>query len=66
MGSNKQVYNFSKIVGRVSRESRNKFMQGQTNRFLNKFFGPESQESRNVSNGVEQTSLQFFLKLSVD
>ena len=44
MGSNKQVYNFSKVVGRVSRESRNKFMQGQTNRFLNKFFGTESRK----------------------
>ena len=60
MGSNKQVFKFSKIVGRVSRESQNIFMRGQTNKFLNKFFCPESRESQNVSNGVEQTSLQFF------
>ena len=33
----------------------------QTN-FLNKFFGSESRESRNVPNGIEQTSLQFFKK----
>ena len=35
-------------------------MRGQTYKFLNKFFGPESRESRNISNGVEQTSFQFF------
>ena len=70
MGSNKQVFNFLKIVGRVSRETRNiskfgresryMFMRGQTNKILNKFFCSESRESRNVSNGVEQTSFQFF------
>ena len=35
-------------------------MRGKQTNFLNKFSGPESQESRNVSNGVEQTSFQFF------
>ena len=49
MGSNKQVFNFSKTVGRVSREIQNTSKSGR-----------ESRESRNVSNGVEQTSLQFF------
>ena len=49
MGSNKQVFNFSKTVGRVSREIRNTSKSGR-----------ESQESRNVSKGVEQTIVQFF------
>ena len=35
-------------------------MRGKQTNFLNKFSGPESQESRNVSNGVEHTSFQFF------
>ena len=35
-------------------------MRGNQTNFLNKFSGPESQESRNVSNGVEQASFQFF------
>ena len=55
--SNKQVFNFSKIVGRVSQENQNKSMRGQ----INKFFGPESRKCRNVSNGVEQTNFQIFL-----
>ena len=45
MGSNKQVFNFSKTVGRVSREIRNTSKSGR--------------ESRNVSNGVEQTNYNF-------
>ena len=45
MGSNKQVFNFSKTVGRVSREIRNTSKAGR--------------ESRNVSNGVEQTNYNF-------
>ena len=34
-------------------------MRGQTKKFLNKFFCPESREIRNVSNGVEQTNYNF-------
>ena len=45
MGSNKQVFNFSKTVGRVSREIRKTSKSGR--------------ENRNVSNGVEQTSYNF-------
>ena len=48
MGSNKQVFNFSKTVGRVSREIQNTSKSGR-----------ESRESRNVSNGVEQTNYNF-------
>ena len=48
MGSNEQVFNFSKTVGRVSREIQNTSKSGR-----------ESRESRNVSNGVEQTNYNF-------
>ena len=45
MGSNKQVFNFSKTVGRVSREIQNTSKSGR--------------ESRNVSNEVEPTNYIF-------
>ena len=59
MGSNKQVFNFSKIVGRVSRESRNILMRGLTNKFLNKCFGPKSRKSKRFKWG-RTNKLQFF------
>ena len=54
MGSNKQVFSFSKTVGRIGREIRNTSKSGR-----------ESRESRNVSNGVEQ-QITIFQKLSVE
>ena len=48
MESNKQIFSFSKTVGRIGREIRNTSKSGQ-----------ESRESRNVSNGVEQTNYNF-------
>ena len=48
MGSNKQVFSFSKTVGRIGQEIRNTSKSGR-----------ESRESRNVSNGVEQTNNNF-------
>ena len=36
--SNKQVFNFSKIVGRVSQENRKKSMRGQINKFFKQVF----------------------------
>ena len=45
MGSNKQIFSFSKTVGRIGQENRNTSKSGR-----------ESRESRNVSNGVEQTN----------
>ena len=47
-GSNKQIFNFSKTVDRVSPENRNTSKSGR-----------ESRDSRNVSNGVEQTNYNF-------
>ena len=48
MGSNKQAFSFLKTVGRIGREIRNTSKSGR-----------ESRESRNVSNGVEQTNYNF-------
>ena len=59
MGSNKQVSNFSKNVGRVSRESRNVFMRGLTKKILNKCFGPKSRKSKRFKWG-RTNKLQFF------
>ena len=59
MESNIQVFNFSKIVGRVSREGRNIFMRGLTNKFLNKCFGPKSRNPKRFK-WDRTNKLQFF------
>ena len=60
MGSNKQVYNFSKNVGQVSQQKRNISRRRQTNNVFKHVFWSRKSKSRNVSYGVEQTSFQFF------